>query len=141
MGRINWGKVLLGGFAAGVVINLSEMVLNTVVLGEQMATEMRAHNLDPEGGSIAVWVFYAFLTGVVTIWLYAAIRPRFGAGPKTALIAAFVVWLLTHFLGNVAMMNIGLVSGRMMGIGTVWGLVELLVAGLVGASLYKEETV
>ncbi|HSE60477.1 MAG TPA: hypothetical protein VLA99_17380 [Nitrospiraceae bacterium] len=31
------------------------------------------------------------------LWLYAAIRPRFGAGPKTALYAGLGVWVLGSF--------------------------------------------
>jgi hypothetical protein len=32
MGRISWGRALLGGLAAGVVINLSEALLNALVV-------------------------------------------------------------------------------------------------------------
>ena len=37
-------------------------------------------------------LFYVF--GVVAIWLYAAIRPRYGPGPKTAAIAGLVLWFI-----------------------------------------------
>lgn len=32
--------------------------------------------------------------GIVAVWLYAVIRPRYGPGPKTALLAGFTVWLV-----------------------------------------------
>ena len=31
--------------------------------------------------------------GLLLVWLYAAIRPRFGPGPRTATYAALVVWV------------------------------------------------
>src|SRR2546426_6125035 len=45
-----------------------------------------------------------FVQGIATVCLYAAIRPRFGAGPSTAAIAALSVWFLTswmHLVGAV----------------------------------------
>ncbi len=139
MGRINWARVLLGGIAAGIVINVSEAILNTVIIGERFAARMRELNLDPEGGSLAVWILYGFVLGILAVWLYAAIRPRFGAGPRTALIAGFAVWLITSFLGNVAMLNMGLFPADMTVIGMAVGLVEVLLGTLLGASIYKED--
>ena len=34
------------------------------------------------------------LTGISILWLYAAIRPRYGPGAKTATIAAFASWFI-----------------------------------------------
>lgn len=34
MGKINLGRVLLGGLVAGVVYNIGEAVLNMVVIGK-----------------------------------------------------------------------------------------------------------
>ena len=36
MGKINFGRVLLGGLVAGLVINIGEYLLNGVVLAKQM---------------------------------------------------------------------------------------------------------
>ena len=88
MGRINVGRVLLGGLLAGLVINISETILNVVVAGQAMEDGTGARNLPPVGGSaIGGFVVITFLVGIVTVWLYAAIRPRFGPGPGTAVIA------------------------------------------------------
>jgi len=45
MSQINVGGVVKGGLAAGVVMNLSEFVLNVPVAGEQMNAELAARNL------------------------------------------------------------------------------------------------
>ncbi len=37
MGKINWGRVLLGGLLAGVIVNIFEYVMNVVVFGRDWA--------------------------------------------------------------------------------------------------------
>ena len=141
MGNINWGRVLIGGFAAGLIINISESILNMVVLAAPFAAAMEEMgiSMDMGGGAIAVWVLWAFAVGITTVWLYAAIRPRYGAGLKTALCAGVTMWFLTTFLQSVALWNMGLFTMSLLGTGMVWALVEMLVAASVGGWLYKEE--
>ena len=139
MARINARGVVVGGLVAGLVINVSEYILNVPVLGADMAAELTARNLPPVGGNaIAAFVILGFVVGIVLVWLYAAIRPRFGAGPKTAAIAGVAVWFLDYFCSSVAFGALGIVSARLVLIGLVWGLVELVVAGIAGARLYSE---
>ena len=139
MASINTRGVVLGGIVAGVVINISEYILNEPVLGAQFAAAMTAHNLPPFGGSaIAVFLIYGFALGLVLMWLYAAIRPRLGAGPRTAAIAGVVVWFLAYFTSTLNFGAIGLLPAQPLLIGLVWGLVELIVAAVVGGWLYSE---
>ena len=42
MKGINFGRVILGGLVAGVLINVSEFVLNNVVLKADMEAGMKA---------------------------------------------------------------------------------------------------
>ena len=77
MGHINFGRVVLGGLLAGLVINISEFLLNGVVLAEDMNAVMAAMNKPPMTGSmIGLFLLLGFGLGVVLVWLYAAIRPR-----------------------------------------------------------------
>ena len=142
MGRINWGRVFLGGIVAGIVINLSETLLNAVVFKNDMAEAMRALGKNPEammtGSTMAVWILWGFLAGIGVVWGYAAIRPRFGPGAKTAAIAGVAAWFFASFLSSLAMMNMGLFPQRILMIGLVWGLVEWIIAAIAGAWLYKE---
>ena len=97
MGRINLGRVIVGGLLAGLVINISEYVLNTFVIAQAMAASMKAMNLPPlDTNMILCFVVLAFALGIVTIWIYAAIRPRFGPGVPTAVCAALIVWFLAY---------------------------------------------
>ena len=140
MSQINVGGVVKGGLAAGVVITISEFVLNVPVAGEQMNAEFAARNLPPVStNQIAVFVVLSFLLGLATVWLYAAIRPRFGAGPKTAMIAGLVVWALSYLNINITFGVLGISSMGLVLLGIVWTLVEMLLASSVGGYLYREE--
>lgn len=138
MGKINWGRVFLGGLAAGVVINLSEFLFHTVLFRTQMEEAMRALGKDPAAPSVTVWVIWGFLAGIGAVWGYAAIRPRYGPGAKTAVIAGIAVWFFAHLLGGIAQLNLGLFPQNAIMTGLVWTLVETAVATVVGAWLYKE---
>lgn len=141
MTPINWNRVLLGGLVAGVIVDISEGLLNGVFLAQDWADAMKALG-KPEisASSIAVFNVMGLAIGIFTIWLYAAIRPRFGAGPKTALGAGLATWVIGYVVPSVAPAVMHLYSRRLVAIGVVVGLVEILVASVAGAYLYKEET-
>lgn len=139
MSRINTQRVILGGIVAGIVINVGESILNLVILGADMEAALARLNLPPIGGqAIGVFVFMGFVVGILTTWLYAAIRPRFGPGPKTAMCAGAIVWFFAYFYSGLGMVVMGMFTARLMTIAVAWGLVEILVAAVVGAALYKE---
>ena len=74
-----------------------------------------------------------FLTGIAAVWLYAAIRPRYGAGLAT--------WAVAVFLANLGNYPLGLFPTRLLVITSIVALVEIVVATVVGAWLYREEEV
>jgi hypothetical protein len=139
VGSINTGRVVIGGIVAGLVINASEFALNTLVLGPDMEQAMARMNLPPvAGAAMGVFTALGFALGIVILWLYAAIRPRYGAGPTTALCAGATTWFLAYVYGSIGMAMMGMFPLRLMAIGLAWGLVELLVASVAGAYFYKE---
>jgi hypothetical protein len=141
MGKINWGRVFLGGLIAGAIVNVSESFVNGVLLMEEWAKAMQALG-KPAGmgaGQLAVFLVFGFLVGLSAVWLYAAIRPRYGAGPKTAACAGAAVWFLAYFLPTMTALPMGLFPPRLMYIGLGVGLAEVLIGTLLGAWVYKEE--
>lgn len=139
MGKINMGRVILGGLLAGLIINIGESVLNGMILATDLEDVMRSLNKPPiTGPVIAVFVVLGFVLGIIIIWIYAAIRPRFGAGPKTAVCAGLTAWALAYLYAAIGQAPIGLFPTRLLVIGTVWGLFELAIAAVAGAWLYKE---
>src|SRR5438128_4107268 len=88
--------------------------------------------------AIRLWVALDFVSGIGLLWVYAAIRPRFGAGVKTAVIAGLAVWFFVGLLHAIGESPMGLMPERLMVIGTCVALVALPVATVVGAYVYKE---
>lgn len=140
MGRINWGRVILGGLVAGIVLNIGEWLLNGVILADRWEAAMAELGRDTYTGSdMAIFVGGTFLMGIVLVWLYAAIRPRYGPGPATAIRAGFVGWIFAYAFWLVYNFATRLFPQDLVTISTVWGLFELPIGTLVGAWLYKEE--
>jgi hypothetical protein len=139
MGRINMGRVILGGLLAGLVINACEFVVNGLILAKDFDEAMKSLGKQPVGmQAVAVFLVVGFLSGIVTVWIYAAIRPRFGAGAKTAVCAGLLVWTLTSLLTTIGQAAIGIFPSRVLVIGTLWALVETPIAAVAGPWLYKE---
>lgn len=139
MGQISVGGVLKGGLAAGLIMTVSQFILNVPVAGAQMDAEFAARNLPPVAGTqIAAFVAMTLLLGFATVWLYAAIRPRFGPGPKTAIVAGLVVWALSYLHLAITMGVLGINSMGMVVVAIMWSAVEMLVAASVGGYLYTE---
>ena len=138
MGKINIARVILGGLLAGLVMNVGEYILNIYVMAEQSSSILARLGLPPIGtNQIIVFFGLGFVIGIVLIWLYAGIRPRFGAGIKTAIIAGVTVWLLglPSAVGDVI---VGIVPANVLLLGAAWGLVETSIAAAAGAWLYQE---
>ena len=140
---INASKVVVGGLVAGVVANIVGYVGFGMLLGPRMEAEAVAvapalAGRGMTGTAIATQVISSFVVGILLVWLYAAIRPRFGPGPKTAVIAALVVWLC-GFLFHVDWLLAGMMTSTTYLMASVAALIQVVAAAWVGAMLYKED--
>jgi hypothetical protein len=138
---MNVGRILAGGLFAGLVMNIGEYVLNEIVLKEKWEAAMADMGMEPmTGATIGVLVVVTFVIGIALVWLYAAMRPRFGAGPKTAIIAGFFTWLLLSGMPFVWNQLVPVYPSDLMMVGLVWSFFELPIAAFAGAWAYKEKT-
>jgi hypothetical protein len=140
MGKINVGRVILGGLIAGIVSDVLGYLVDGVLLAQRWSDGMGAlahPDLSPNQ-----WIWFNLLglaAGIVLIWIYAAIRPRFGAGPLTAIYASLAVWIVGILIPNVSFMVVaGLFSKHLALYTTSGALIETLAGALAGAALYKE---
>ncbi|MCU1337273.1 MAG: hypothetical protein JWO19_2854 [Bryobacterales bacterium] len=142
MERINIGRVFLGGIVAGIVANILGFLVDGVILAPQWTAAMRALGKgDFSPNQIIAFNVIGLAYGIFAVWLYAAIRPRYGAGPKTALLAGLAVWVAGILLPNAALMGVtGLFPSDLTTMTTLAGIVEWTAAVLAGAALYKEGT-
>ena len=141
MGRISLGRVFIGGLLAGVIINIGEFVLNTIVIGEEMEAAMAALNRPLVPSMIAWFVVITFGFAFVLVWTYAAIRPRFGPGVQTAICAASLCWGLGYLYPNLFFLVMNLFPRDMIILSSVWGFFEVAIAGVLGAWAYTEAPV
>ena len=141
MDRIDMGRVLLGGLVTGLVLNLGETILNGYLLMERYADRMIAYGVPESPTSVATFSVSGFAIGIVTVWLYAAARPRLGAGPKAAALVGLAVWVL--YSGSFAAFHLAIpLFDPIVPLGNLaWGLVEVPLATVAGASLYRERGV
>lgn len=140
MQRINWTRVILGGLLAGVVINAGEFLINGLLLAGRWAAGMKALGRSASLGVLpyAIFNLWGFLIGLFALWLYATIRPRFGAGPRAAVIAAIATWIPGSLLASMEPVALHLFSRRLYAIGVAGALIEIVLATLIGAWLYKD---
>ena len=135
MYKINWLRVILGGLLAGVVINVFEALVNGVLFAERIEAELGTRTMPSY--AIPLFILWGFIVGIVAVWIYASIRRTYGAGPRTAIIAGVATWVIGYALANLSFFAIGVFSGGMMAVATAIGLVEVILATLAGAWLYR----
>jgi hypothetical protein len=140
MEKINLGRVILGGIVAGIVGNVLGYVVDGVILAPQWAEGMKALGKGEFSGNQTLgFIVLGLVSGILTVWLYAAIRPRYGAGPRTAVLAGLAVWVIGALLPNAAFMWItGLFPASLTAMTTAAGIAESVIAALAGAALYQE---
>ena len=139
MGKINFTRVLLGGLLAGLVINIGEFILNELILKDTWTEFMKESGMEEQGaGVMAFYLTYGFVLGIVMVWIYAAIRPRFGAVVMTGIISGLITWILLWVLGFGSMIVMDLLPRNAIIISVVWGLFEAPLAAVAGAWVYKE---
>ena len=142
MGRINVGRVIIGGLVAGVVANALDFVTFTYLMKAEMDDMTQRLNLSVEvmNGSAAMTTFIVgdFIWGLLLVFTYAAMRPRFGPGPKTAVISGVTLWaaVCIMFAGMAAM---GVYTQQAFIKSSALTLVSTLITSWVGGTIYQEK--
>ena len=142
MNEIKVKRMFLAGLAMffmwAVVEILVEHVLARYLLG-QTSQNLWYQTIDLTGWTAKNHLVnngIAILNCTILIWLYASLRPMYGVGTKTALIAsAFGVTLLASLFVN--FINLGLFPARLGLTEAVFVVIEFPLAMLVGAAVYE----
>jgi hypothetical protein len=141
---INTSKVIVGGLIGGVVANAIDFALNGFVLANMQKAALDA--LNPtlaanamQASKIPIFVALDFVWIIANVWIYAAIRPRFGPGARTAVYAGVASWVVGSVVaGYFAAM--GMFSWNLYSISGLCALLNSVVSTVVGAKFYTEET-
>ncbi len=140
MGGIDAKRWLLGGLAAGVFIWLVEGVASMLYM-EDMKAALDAHDLSMEMSAQAVVasIVMSLLAGLTIVFIYAMARARLGPGPRTAVVAGVAFFLGSTLLSLLGWGMLGLYPARMLATWAVIGLVEVVLAALLGGYIYREK--
>lgn len=143
MGTINVRKLLVGGLIAGVVLSVIDVAMYGAVLKAPMAVAWKSVGRPTMTDTqrdleVPLSITLDFVAGVFLIWLYAAIRPRFGAGLSTALKAGLAAWFLVSVL-CAALTTQGVMPLGVMMITILVLFVEYILASVIGSKVYTED--
>jgi hypothetical protein len=142
MATMNVKRLLIAGGVAGVVMNVIDFVANYLT-GASLYRDLMSvnpalwENMN-RPGRLPAYLLIDFILAFVIVWFYAAIRPRYGAGPATALRAAAAIWLFGAAQWYLFVL-MGLLSPMTFGIGSLVSAVNFAATALVGGKLYREE--
>ena len=136
---MNWGRVFLCGLVAGGVWTLLSVTLLALVGGDFVDAVPGGRLNVPSGGLQAFLLLSNFAAGIWAMWLYAAIRPRYGPGPKTALVAGLAWWFIVSLQSG---KWVALLSVHPKAVLTLLAttLPAIIVSAVVGAWPYEERT-
>ena len=130
MASINTSKMLVAGVAAGVFLFLVDGVVNGVILADQWAAYQKSLGKTGEFSAAQMGIFAVLdlVVGLLLAWMYAAIRPRFGAGAGTAIRVGVVGWLLSGLIPNSFLIASGVLPVGLMSAVIGIALVQSVVA-------------
>ena len=141
MNRIRLNRLFVAGLATLLTFIAIELVweglIGTLILGEQI-------NLVRSYPDISQWTLrnqavnlgIALANCFMLIWLYASLRPMFGVGPRTALIASTFM-LVFVFAFEINYTNLGFFPLRLALLDAVNLIIELPLALIAGAQVYE----
>src|SRR3954469_8284157 len=141
---MNIKKVVIGGVVAGIVLNVVDFISYSFILGAKMKAETDAFKpgLSEQmmtSSAMVSNIIMDLVLGIALVWTYAAVRPRFGPGPRTAFFTAILFWLLA-LIFTAGYRQMGIMSSGLWWTFAFVGLVNFLIAAWAGAALYSEES-
>jgi hypothetical protein len=140
---MNVKRIVLGGLLAGLALNLLEAFGGAVFGLEQAwidAQKALGKVIPDTAMADTLFLLLGFGAGIVAVWIYAAIRPRYGAGPRTAVIAAIMVFLCGPLMAGITEVLMGWVPGKTVLKATVMIFFEFVAATLIGGWVYREKS-
>jgi hypothetical protein len=142
MTNINVPRVLLGGMVAGLILFAITGAVNGGILSADLETwsQGMGKHINPPARSLSMWLWalMSLIVGTLGVWIYAGTRPRFGAGPWTAVLAGLALWVANKLAVAVDFLALGLLPARIVAGQLIGGLVAILIGVFVGARFYRE---
>jgi hypothetical protein len=142
MNEIKVKRLLLAGLTMFLVWVVAEILLEQMIGRLLFGTVIQERLLqttnvsDWSGFNHLVNILVALLNSTLLIWLYAALRPMYGVGAKTALITSALCVVLGLSLA-INLINLGLLPLQVGAVEAAFVAIEFPIAMLAGASVYE----
>jgi hypothetical protein len=122
-------------------MNAVDFAAQFIVLKDDMAAMVGQLHLDPavttDPMKAIPWIVVDLVFGILVVLNYAAMRPRFGPGPKTALLAGFMLYAaVTSVLYG--FMTMGVFTDAMFVKSAACAALSTALGSLSGGWAYKE---
>lgn len=138
MKTINLKSVITTGILSGIVILASGLTMIPVV-GDEMDKILNSRGLPPLSDWAVLFICLVSITiGIFLVFFYSLLKAHFNSKFKAAVTSSLVVFFVTYFLSNASLVLYGFMPLKFAAIGTLWGLGELLMAGIIVPLIYKD---
>ena len=141
MAQINWGRLFVGSVIAAIIMFVTDGLIHEMLAKADwhaLYEALGAREPEPHGASMAYFAIFELGRGFTAIMFYVLMRPFFGAGPKTAVIAGIIGWIAFSLTGPVQFIPLGFFSNALwLKVGAIQ-LIVSIIATLAGAALYKD---
>jgi hypothetical protein len=133
---MNIKRITYGGLAAALVMIVGELAVEPLLGQTTERFFTRLGLAMPGETAMLALVLTLIVLGWITVCMYAEFAHRSGSGAKTAAQTGVLVWTLSCFLPNVTLYSFGVVDTQFFLFTSVWPLIEIVVAAIVGAAVH-----
>jgi hypothetical protein len=140
MGKINYGRLILGTIVAAIFFFIADGLIHGKVLAEdhKAAITGAGKEVREDPTSFAYFTAFDLGKGLVVMLLYTAARARFGPGVKTAVWAGAVGWLAIEVLPNLANIPFPFYPKVVYWEWMALEFIPMIVGAILGGWIYKE---
>ncbi|MEP6743684.1 MAG: hypothetical protein ABJB61_14395 [bacterium] len=140
MGKINYGRLILGTLVAGAFYFITDGFIHGALLGKYHVAAIVGAGKPLTADNTAYIYFAAFDLGkgLVAMLIYVAARVPCGPGPKTAVTTGLIAWLAMSVLPSIEWMPFPFYEKIFFVKVMALQLVPMVLGAILGAWLYKE---
>jgi hypothetical protein len=132
-------SIVIGGLVAGAVLSVIDIAMYGAILKAPMEQAMKVLPKPRIVQWQVPWyISLDVVAGLALVWLYAALRPRFGASPATAAKAGVVGWFFTSLWTTLVQWPMNLMPLNLTVIIVSVALAQWTLAAVLGAKFYRD---
>src|SRR5688572_10902646 len=103
MASINWGRLILGGLIAAIMMFFADGFIHERLVSTDwhaVYAGLNAAEPQPHGTSMVYFGLYELGRALIAMSLYATMRTHSAAGPQTVIVLAFAGWIAFSLTGR-----------------------------------------